>query len=188
MSTEPFEMILKELEIKCDQVIYEPSEKINLHVPTSYDEILTVNIVYNIFKNKKSFLYKDFEENKNLERIKNIANKLNLNNPGRVSRIDWQIIHKKNSKSLTFEDNKKILFDFIIGAKSFIKVGDGKNGPKPNDIIIGFPWNGSLFVPINHPENARKRSVLNKKFGFGDVDQYNYQYAIFDENLDLQPI
>lgn len=183
-----FNKILQDLELEHSQSIYEPSEKIKLHIPTEYDDILTVNVVYNIFKTKASFLYKDFEEYQDRERIKNIAEKLNLNILTRVSRIDWEIIHKKNPSSLTIQDNKKILFDFINGVKSFIKVGDGEHGPNPNDILIGFLWDGSLIVPIHHPENARKRSVLNKKFGFGEMDQYNYQYAIYDENLNLKPI
>lgn len=183
-----FNKILQDLGLEHNHLIYEPSEKIRVQVPTEYDKILTVNVVYNIFKTKASFLYKDFEEHQDRERIKHIASKLNLNIPTRVSRPDWEIIHKQNPGSLTLDDNKKILFDFINGVGSVIRMGDGEHGPNPNDILIGFLWDGSLIVPISHPENARKRSVLNKKFGFGEMDQYNYQYAIYDENLNLKPI
>lgn len=183
-----FKEVLSELGIESNQRIYEPSDKIRIQVPTEYDHILTVNVVYNIFKNKTSFLYKDFETYQDSERIRNVANKLNLKSLGRVSRIDWEINHRTNPALFTFEDNRKVLFAFIKGVEQFIKVGDGENGPKPNDILIGLPWDGSLFTRIHHPENARKRAVLNQKFGFGEVDQYNYQYAKYDKNLNLQPI
>jgi len=183
-----FREVLMKLNIESNQRIYEPSDKIRVQVPTEYDHVLTVNVVYNIFKNKTSFLYKDFETYRDSERIKNIAERLNMNTPGRVSRIDWEINHRTNPALFTFEDNRKVLFCFIKGVVQFIKVGDGQNGPKPNDILIGFPWDGSLYTRINHPENARKRGVLNQKFGFGKIDQYNYQYAKYDKNLNLQPI
>lgn len=183
-----FKEVLSELGIESSQRLYEPSDRIRVQVPTEYDHILTVNVVYNIFKNKTSFLYKDFETHQDPERIKNIADRLNIKSPGRVSRIDWEINHRSNPALFTFEDNRKILFSFIKGVIQYVKVGDGENIPKPNDILIGLPWDGSLFVPIHHPENARKRAVLNQRFGFGDIDQYNYQYAKYDKDLNLQPI
>jgi hypothetical protein len=73
-----FKEVLLELGIESNQRIYEPSDKIKLQVPTEYDHILTVNVVYNIFKNKTSFLYKDFETYQDSERITNVANKINL--------------------------------------------------------------------------------------------------------------
>jgi hypothetical protein len=183
-----FKELLKELGIESSQRLYEPSEKIKVQIPTEYDHILFLGVVYNIFKNKISFLYQDFESYQDPERIKNIAEKLDLTEPGRVSRVDWQINHKTNPSLFTIEDNRKILFSFMNGIKKVIITGDGKNGPKPNDILIGLPWDGSLFVPIHHPENARKRSLLNRKFGFGEVDQYNYQYAKYDKDLNLHSI
>lgn len=183
-----FKELLSELGIESSQRIYEPSEKIKVQIPTDYDHILFLGVVYNIFRNKTSFLYQDFESHQDPERIKNIANKLNLTKPGRVSRADWEINHSTNPALFTAEDNRKILFSFMTGIRNVISTGDGKNGPKPNDIVIGLPWDGSLFVPIHHPENARKRSLLNQKFGFGEVDQYNYQYAKYDNNLNLRPI
>ena len=176
-----FKELLSEIEIESNQRIYEPSEKIKVQIPTDYDHILFLGVVYNIFKNKSSFLYQEFESHQDPERIKHIANKLDLTKPGRVSRVDWQINHSINPALFTIEDNKKVLFAFMNGVKEVIVTGDGENGPKPNDILIGLPWDGSLFVPIHHPENARKRSLLNKKFGFGEIDQYNYQYAKYDK-------
>ena len=45
-----FKELLHKLEIKSSQRIYEPSDKIRLQVPTEYDHILTVNVVYNILR------------------------------------------------------------------------------------------------------------------------------------------
>lgn len=183
-----FKELLVNLGIETTQRIYEPSEKIKVRIQTEYDHILFLGVVYVIYKNKMSFLYKEFETHQDPERILNIANKLDLNSPGRVSRPDWEINHSSDPRFFTTEDNKKILSYFLKGISNVIRVGDGTNGPKPNDILIGLPWDGSLFTNIHHPENARKRSVLNKKFGFGDIDQYNYQYAIYDKDLNLNPI
>lgn len=183
-----FKELLLELGIESNQRIYDPLDKIKVRIPTDYDHILFLGVVYNIFKNKTSFLYQEFENHQDPERIKHVASKLNLDAPGRVSRVDWEINHSTNPALFTFEDNRKLLFSFINSVREVIKTGDGENGPKQNDILIGLPWDGSLFVPIHHPENARKRSLLNKKFGFGDIDQYNYQYAKYDKDLNLQPI
>ena len=183
-----FKSILTELGIESSQRIYESPEKITVRVPTDYDHILFLGVVCVIYKNKMSFLYKEFETHKDSERILNIANKLNLDISGRVIRPDWQIQHSTDPRFFTTEDNKKVLSCFINGIDNVIKNGDGIMIPKPNDILIGLPWDGSLFTHIHHPENARKRSVLNKKLGFGEVDQYNYQYAIYDKDLNLSPI
>ncbi len=183
-----FKSILEKLGVESSQKIYDSSEKITVQISTDYDHILFLGVVYIIYKNKMSFLYQEFETHKDPERILNIANKLNLNTPGRVARPDWQINHSSDPRFFTTEDNKKVLLSFMKGIHNVIRYGDGISTPKPNDILIGLPWDGSLFVPIHHPGNAHKRSILNKKFGFGELDQYNYQYAKYDKDLNLQPI
>jgi hypothetical protein len=96
-----FKELLLELGIESTQRIYEPSEKITVRISTEYDEILFLGVVYNIFKNKTSFLYQEYESHQDPERVLNIANKLNLNTPGRVSRVDWQINHSGNPALFT---------------------------------------------------------------------------------------
>ena len=80
-----FKELLSELGIESNQRIYEPSEKIRVQIPTDYDHILFLGVVYNIFRNKTSFLYQDYESHQDPERIKNIADKLDLTKPVRVS-------------------------------------------------------------------------------------------------------
>jgi len=33
-----------------------------------------------------------------------------------------------------------------------------------------------------------KRASFGKKFGFGELDEFNYVYGIYDENLNLNSI
>jgi hypothetical protein len=183
-----FKILLEDLDLDPSQRIYSPLDKVIVNIPTEFDNQLKLNVVYTIYKNKTSFLYQEFEKNQDSERILSISNKLNMNTPGRVSRVDWQINFSTDPRHFTLKDNRKILFCLLRNIESIIKTGDGINGPKPNDILVGLPWHGSFITPIQHPENARKRSLLNKKFGFGDVDDYNYQYAIYDKDLNLNPI
>jgi hypothetical protein len=170
-----------------EQKIYPPSEIFKIPIKNEFENILEINIVYKIFANKISFIYWDYEIYNSFKRSQYLIKKLDLNIESRVGKIDWEVNHKTNPSLFTLEQNKKILFSFVKGAKKRMR-GDIKNSPKPNDILVSIPWDGSLFVHINHPENARKRSVLNYKFGFGKIDQYGYQYAKYDKNLNLQPI
>lgn len=117
-----FKKTLFELGIETDQKIYKPSDKIKIQIPTNYDRILTLNVVYSIFKNKISFLYHDFSEYQDSERTKNVANKLDLTIPSGVGRVDWEINHKTNPALFTLEDNRKILFSLLKGSKPLLKM------------------------------------------------------------------
>lgn len=181
-----FKKLLSEIDINI-QRIYDSPEIFKISLESEFKDVLEINVLYRIFKNKISFIYYDYEIYKDFEKSKYLIKKLDLNSPGRPIKVDWEVNHSGNPIFFTFEQNKKILFDFIKGAKKSLK-GDSINTAKPNDILIGLPWDGSLIVPIHHPENRRKRAVLNYKFGFGKMDQYNYQYAKYDSNLDLHPI
>jgi len=183
-----FKDIIAGLGIPSPQRIFNPLERVKINIPTEFDGRLSLNIVLVIFKNKTSFLFKEYELHQDAERIKNISEKLNLKAPGRVVRVDWEINHKRDPRELTQEQNKKILSYLLRDAIPIIKKGKDDHTPKEHDILVGLPWEGSLIVPIYSPENARKRSILNQRFGFGEVDQYNYQYARYNKSLDLEPI
>ena len=189
-----FKKLLKNFGIEASQKIYQPYEEVIYPIETKFDDILSLYCSLNTScRNKISFLYQEFEKFEDDQRIVYLASKLNLNTEGRIGKIDWKINYKLDPRSLTIEQTTEILFYFIKSVDHHLSIFKNLKEtelfkPKQNDIIVGTPWDGSLIVPMHHPENARRRSVLNKKFGFGEVDQYNYQYTMFDENLNLQPI
>ena len=184
---EEFKKLISELKFHSSQELIEPSETINVKIPNDYDHLLSLFFFYKIYENQISFLYDDFKENKDKNRISNISKKLNLEIPARVTIVGWQVNHFQDPRFLTLEENKKILFSALKNI-NLLKTGDGINKPKEGDILVGHIWDGSLTSYINHPINLRKRSMLNKRYGFGEVDQYNYQYSVYDKNLNLNPI
>ena len=61
----------------------------------------------------------------------------------------------------------------------------------PYQILVSKPWGNQLYTSLDTKDNfnlTRKRSLVNSKFGFGELDEYGYEYAMFDDTLYLNPI
>jgi hypothetical protein len=154
------------------------------------EEFIDIEIFSNYYENKEEFL----ESVDDLERRNYLLTKIYPEEKGRIGEIGWRVIFKINQRKLSFETNRQILYLFLKQVPKFYN--DFKSGTlidfpglkaKEGDILISIPFNGML-MPTNVPNLYKKRAHMNTKFGFGDLDQYGYQYAKFDKELNLNPI
>jgi hypothetical protein len=151
------------------------------------------------YKNKKSYLYeffilnyKELNINEMREQILLIAKDIRFKEKTRIGEVGWRI---ENAIYLGFwskKDRLDLYFSFLKLAPILLKYGDGIGiNPRPGDILVSKP-EGSKFGALNHPVaikmGADQRSHINKKLGFGLMKTNNSQYAIYDENLNLNPI
>ena len=78
---------------------------------------------------------------------------------------------------------------FIKEIKKRIPIGICGEIPFPNDILVCKPAGGYILnTPQNYIFGTRKRASLYKRLGFGQLDEDNCQYAIYDKNMVLHPI
>lgn len=176
-----------------NQTIYSSLGPFKYPLNTKFQEELDINLVYKIYKNKISFIYDDYKKYKDPERTKYLIKKLNLNIKSRIGVIDWRVDYKVIAPFYRFnlQEKREILLDAVKGFKHVLnlkcKIHESIN-PNPNDILINEPSDIAPFFPVRSNNLLLKRSRLNSRFGFSNLDQYNYQFAIYDENLNLNPI
>jgi hypothetical protein len=117
------------------------------------------------------------------------SQKIRFKEKNRVAELGWELVFYKDPGILSDNDRKKILFRVI---KELVSVYRNKNYPRPMNpghILISKPWDQKLHTGVNKfPELIRKRSSINSRCGFGNLDQYNYEIGIFDLQLKLNPI
>jgi hypothetical protein len=162
-----------------------------------YPEFLDINLVLTRYLNKKSFLYQEFLKdthlsNKELYKKYNyLSKKIRFKEKNRIAELGWELIFYKDPSTLSDNDRRKILFRVIKELVSFYR---NKNyprsmNPNPGHILISKPWDQKLHMGMTKfPELIPKRSSLNSRCGFGNLDQYNYEIGIFDLQLKLNPI
>jgi hypothetical protein len=134
------------------------------------------------YKNKKSYLYEYFKNNSR-EKTEKLFNKLKIGNI--IREVIWSI--DGDLRSLTTQDNKILLFEFIKEIRKRIPVGICGSIPHPNDILMCKP-SGEGMIPENFTIYLNQKASLYKRLGFGNVDDDLCQYAIYDENMILHPI
>lgn len=151
-----------------------------------FDSILTIQGFIEFYSTKQDFLDDDYKKYQDQNRLDYFKTKIKLEEPTRIGEVGWQILHSRNPKLLTQEDNKHILYSFLNeGPKLFQGLEDLH--PQCGDILFSKPWSGSL-IGIDNSNLSQKRGRMNTRFGFGPMDEYGYQYARYDEFLVLKPI
>lgn len=159
--------------------------------------ILYIEFFSFTYSNKKSYIYEQYQKD-----IKNLSNqeiikkyKFTLNKikfpSGRISEICWQIMWDRDPSMLTKNQHKQILYRIIREFKSIRETKKYYTEVIPNQILVSKPWGNQLYYSLGTQDNidlVRKRSLVNSKFGFGELDEYGCEYAIFDDTLYLNPI
>ena len=180
-----FERFLLKLGIRDRSPIIYP-KNIDERILTDIHPELEIYFTVRDYKNKKSYLY-EYYKNNSKEKTKKLYKKLKIGKKNRVAEIIWSI--HGNTRRLTLNDSKTILFAFIKEIKKRIPIGICGAIPFPNDILVCKPEGGYIVnTPQNYIFGTRKRASLYKRLGFGQLDEDNCQYAIYDKNMTLHPI
>jgi hypothetical protein len=148
------------------------------------------------YKNKKSFIYEKYLIDKYTLSKKDLFKKYSYLlkkiqfDKNHIGEIGWKIMWDRNPSILTKNQHKKILYRVIKEFKNIRKTKNYFTRVYPYQILVSNPWGNQLYnLNSNDDFNiARKRSKVNSKFGFGELDEYGYEYAMFDEDLYLNPI
>lgn len=193
---EEFEKLLETLGYQDASPIYPQEEKryqqVNFKCEDGGMAIYTFIILY---QNKKSYLYLEFEDNygsANLEkRIKTLAERIYFHEKTRLAEVGYEVKYTKQPKEYSLKERKKILYHFMKYTYQNLEEGMVKLSPEPGDILAAKPHGPKLNEGFNESSLAigkKQRSLVAKKFGFGELYEDGFQYARYDENCILRPI
>lgn len=191
-----FERMLKKLGYHDRSPVYPKENKryqqVNFNCEDGALAIYTFIILY---QTKKSYLYlefKDHYESPTLkERISTLAENINFNEKTRLAEVGWEVKYTKQPEEYSLEERKKIFYYFMKYTHKNLEEGMVKISPRPGMILAAKPHGPKLNKGFNESSliiGKRQRSIVSKKFGFGDIREDGFQYARYDENCILRPI
>lgn len=193
-----FERMLRKLGYRNRETANTYTKKINHHIlKDCYPKYLNINLFIVRYLNKKSFLYQEFLIDKNLsnkelyKKYKYLTKKIRFKEKNRIGEIGWEILYHKSPDLLSEKDRKIILLRVM---KELNSIHLEKNYPpsmraNPGHILVSKPC--AQRVHTGQQEFISlivKRSSLNSRCGFGNLDEYAYEIGMFDLNLKLNPI
>lgn len=191
-----FERMLRRLGYRNREVANTYFKKINHQISKDcYPKYLNINLFLIRYLNKKCFLYQEFLKDQNLsdqdlyKKYKYLAKRIRLNEKNRIAEVGWEIYYHKPAELLSEKNRKIILLKVAKELKSFYL---NRNYPRmlnPGHILISKPCAQKVHTGSQEFINLiQKRSSLNSKFGFGNIDEYGYEVGIIDLNLKINPI
>jgi len=191
-----FERLLQELGYKDRLPVYPKENKryqqVNFKCLDGAMAIYTFIIMY---QTKKSYLYlefKDHYESLSLkERISTLAEIIHFNEKTRVAEVGWEVKYTKQPDEFSLEERKQIFYHFMKYTYKNLEEGMVNLSPRPGDILAAKPYGPKInegFTESSLVLGRRQRSLVARKFGFGDLQDDGFQYARYDENCVLKPI
>ena len=154
------------------------------------------------YKNKLTYINLAYENlrpkhspSKLMKKIENLIENIKYPEPGRIGDVGWDVKYLVDPTNFTAKQRAKIaVSSFRQMKKLLIGTKSGMAGLKgePGDIIVSDPL--GIKFDLGHTKESEQqgtiqRSVLSKKvFNFGDVKEDGMQYAIYDQDYNLQPI
>ena len=191
-----FERLLKELGHKDRLPVYPKEEKryqqVNFKCSDGAMAIYTFIILY---QTKKSYLYLEFEDHYNSlslkERISTLAENICFNEKTRVAEVGYEVKYTKQPNEFSLEERKQIFYHFMKYTYQNLEEGMVKLSPRPGDILVAKPHGPKIndgFTESSLVIGKRQRSLVARKFGFGELKEDGFQYARYDENCVLRPI
>jgi hypothetical protein len=191
-----FERLLKKLGYRDRSPVYPKENKryqqVNFNCEDGALAIYTFIILY---QTKKSYLYLEFEDNyssPDLEhRIKQLAKNICFHEKTRLAEVGYEVKYTKQPEEFSLEERRKIFYYFMKYTYKNLEEGMVKLSPRPGDILAAKPFGPKLnegFTETSLVLGRHQRSLVARKFGFGDLQDDGFQYARYDENLKLRPI
>jgi len=191
-----FERLLQELGYTDRLPVYPKENKryqqVNFKCLDGAMAIYTFIIMY---QTKKSYLYlefKDHYESLSLkERISTLAEIIHFNEKTRVAEVGWEVKYTKQPDEFSLEERKQIFYHFMKYTYKNLEEGMVNLSPRPGDILAAKPYGPKInegFTESSLVLGRRQRSLVARKFGFGDLQDDGFQYARYDENCVLKPI
>ena len=154
------------------------------------------------YKNKLTYINLAYENlrpkhspSKLMKKIENLIENIKYPEPGRIGDVGWDVKYLVDPTNFTAKQRAKIaVSSFRQMKKLLIGTKSGMAGLKgePGDIIVSDPL--GIKFDLGHTKESEQqgtiqRSVLSKKvFNFGEVKEDGMQYAIYDQDYNLQPI
>lgn len=191
-----FERLLKDLGYKDRLPVYPKEEKryqqVNFKCSDGAMAIYTFIILY---KTKKSYLYLEFEDYYNSptlkERISTLAENICFNEKTRVAEVGYEVKYTKQPDEFSLEERKQIFYHFMKYTYQNLEEGMVKLSPRPGDILVAKPHGPKIndgFTESSLIIGKHQRSLVARKFGFGELKEDGFQYSRYDEDCVLRPI
>ena len=191
-----FERLLKELGYKDRLPVYPKENKryqqVNFKCSDGAMAIYTFIIMY---QTKKSYLYlefKDHYESPSLkDRISTLAENIHFNEKTRLCEVGWEVKYTKQPDQFSLEERKQIFYNFMKYTYKNLEEGMINLTPRPGDILAAKPHGPKInegFTESSLVLGRHQRSLVARKFGFGELQDDGFQYARYDENCILRPI
>lgn len=191
-----FEKLLKELGYKDRLPVYPKENKryqqVNFNTDSGAMAIYTFIIMY---QTKKSYLYLEFIDNYNCpdvkERIKKLAERIYFHEKTRLAEVGYEVKYTKQPDEFSLEERKKIFYYFMKYTYKNLEEGMVKLSPRPGDVLAAKPHGPKInegFTKSSLVLGRHQRSLVARKFGFGELQDDGFQYARYDENCVLRPI
>lgn len=194
-----FERLLHSLNYNDRSVIYTNIEKERRQINYMCEDgsAMAIYIFIILYPNKKSYLYQEFlyqktqQSNEIKKELKDLAKRIYFSEKTRVADVGWEAVYTKQPDQFSFEDRKKIIFDFLQKANQAINAGLCNHSPRPGDILAAKPYGPKINEGYNESSlviGTRQRYAVARKIGFGSLCSNGFCYARYDDNLILRAI
>ena len=149
------------------------------------------------YYNKKSYLFTEFLEyygQDDIEdRIKRLIKKIRYEeeNDNGIGDVGWDAIYSKSPEKFTNEERTRMYMQWASKGSNFFK-GDfyGLN-PKPGDMLAARPQGPKInegFTENSIELGTRQRALIARRYGFGYTYEDGFQYARYNDDLELEPV
>ena len=191
-----FERLLHQLGYKDRLPVYPKEDKryqqVNFKCSDGAMAIYTFIILY---QTKKSYLYLEFKDHYNSpnlkEKIQSLAEKIHFHEKTRLMEVGWEVKYTKQPDEFSLEERKQIFYHFMKYTYKNLEEGMVNISPRHGDILAAKPHGPKInegFTESSLVIGKHQRSLVTRKFGFGELQEDGFQYARYDENCVLKPI
>ena len=148
-----------------------------------------------LYKTKKSYLWLEYLDNYDEDNLENIISKLaeriRYKEKTRLAEVGYVAKYTQQPNQFSLKERKKILLDFMKMTCTHLADGMAELSPRPGDVLVAKPHGPKInegFTESSLVIGQRQRAMVAKRFGFGNLQDDDFQYARYDENCILRPI